>query len=318
MAMFDLELLKSFVSVVDAGGFTRAGERVHRTQSTVSQQVRKLEEAVGRPLLRRQRAGKSVMPTEEGEILLTYARRLLAIAAEARDVLARPEPMAVVRLGVPEDFAGRRLTDLLAGFGREHPHIRLDMTSGLSADLQSAVDAGEIDLALVKRDPGAGRSLAHWPDRLVWVAGQDADLSQDPVPLAVFPQRCLYRARAIHALERAGRRWRIAYASQGLIGIQAAVSSGLGISILSIDAVLPDHRLLGEAEGFAEPGPTELALVAGGGRLPAMAKTVADYLETALDDGGLGTSSVGQLAGKSSATGKVRGKGRAKTGRVAA
>ena len=316
--MFDLELLKSFVSVVDAGGFTRAGERVHRTQSTVSQQIRKLEEAVGRPLLRRQRAGKGVMPTEEGEVLLTYARRLLAIAAEARDVLARPEPMAVVRLGVPEDFAGRRLTDLLAGFARQHPHIRLDMTSGLSADLQSAVDAGEIDLALVKRDPGAGRSLAHWPDRLVWVAGKDADLSQDPVPLAVFPQRCLYRARAIHALERAGRRWRIAYASQGLIGIQAAVSSGLGISILSIDAILPDHRLLGEAEGFAEPGPTELALVAGGSRLPTMTKTVADYLETALDGGGLGTNSVGQATEKGQATSKVRGKRSNRTGKAAA
>ncbi|HVJ43720.1 MAG TPA: LysR substrate-binding domain-containing protein [Dongiaceae bacterium] len=284
--MFDLDLLKSFVSVVDAGGFTRASERVHRTQSTVSQQIRKLEAAVGRPLLKRQRAGKGIVPTEEGEILLVYARRLLTIAAEAQDVLFRPEPVAVARLGVPEDFAGRRLTDLLAGFARHHPHIRLDTTSGLSAHLQAGLAAGEIDLALVKREPGDGKSLAHWPERLVWVAGKDADLSEDPVPLAVFPQRCLYRARAIHALERAGRRWRIAYGSQGLIGIQAAVSSGLGISILSTDAVLPDHRLLGEADGFADPAPTELALIAGDGRLPPALKAVAGYLEAALGEGG--------------------------------
>src|ERR1700741_946562 len=93
--MLDLDLLKSFVSVVDAGGFTRAGERVHRTQSTVSQQILKLERAVGRPLLKRQRSGKGLAPTEEGEILLTYARRLLAIATEAEDVLFRPEAVSI-------------------------------------------------------------------------------------------------------------------------------------------------------------------------------------------------------------------------------
>jgi DNA-binding transcriptional LysR family regulator len=309
--MFDLELLKSFVSVVDAGGFTRAGERVHRTQSTVSQQVRKLEEAVGRPLLRRQRAGKGVTPTEEGEVLLTYARRLLAIAAEARDVLARPGPVMVARLGVPEDFAGRRLTDLLAGFARQYPHIRLDTISGLSADLKAGLDTGAIDLAIIKREPGEGPSLAHWPERLVWVAGKKADVPQDPVPLAVYSQRCLYRARAIHALEQAGRRWRIAYSSQGLIGIQAAVASGLGISILSHDAVLPDHRILSASDGFAEPPPTELALVVGSGRLPGTTRIVADYLKAALGNGSLVQNGPGQV------TGKARGKGRT-TGSAAA
>jgi DNA-binding transcriptional LysR family regulator len=280
--VFDLDLLKSFVSVVDAGGFTRAGERVNRTQSTVSQQIRKLEDAIGRPLLTRQRAGKGVMPTEEGEILLTYARRLLAIAAEAQDVLFQPGPVSVTRLAVPEDFAGRRLTDLLAGFARQHPRFRLDTISGLSADLQAALDAGEIDLALIKREPGDGPSLASWPERLVWVAGKEMQLDQDPVPLAVFPQRCLYRSRAIAALERAGRRWRIAYASQGLIGIQAAVASGLGISILSTDAVLPEHRILGVADGFVEPPPTELALISASTRLTPAAKAVAAYLEMAI------------------------------------
>src|SRR5262250_3232620 len=96
-SMLDLELLRSFVSVVDAGGFTRAGERVHRTQSTVSQQIRRLEDDIGRPLLRRD--GKRVAPTEEGERLLSYARRILALAEEARDVVSRPAGVGVVRLG---------------------------------------------------------------------------------------------------------------------------------------------------------------------------------------------------------------------------
>src|ERR1700739_4242472 len=105
--MLDLELLKSFVSVVDAGGFTRAGERVHRTQSTVSQQIRRLEEDLGQTLLNRK--GKHVMPTEAGERLLSYARRLLSLAEEARDVVGRPANEGAVRLGVPEDFAAYRL-----------------------------------------------------------------------------------------------------------------------------------------------------------------------------------------------------------------
>ncbi|MET1028415.1 MAG: LysR substrate-binding domain-containing protein [Dongiaceae bacterium] len=280
--MFELDLLKSFVAVIDAGGFTRAGERVHRTQSTISQQIRKLEESVGHPLLTRGRSGKTIVPTDEGEILLGYARRLLSIAAEAEDVLMRPALTSVVRLGVPEDFAGRRLTDLLSGFAQSHPHIRLDTSSGLSADLKSSLDAGELDLALMKREPADGPGLASWPERLVWVSGREKKPQVDPVALAVFPHRCLYRARAIHALEAAGRRWHIAYASQGLSGIQAAVSSGLGISIFSSDAVLPDHRILGADDGFEAPPPTELALIAGTSRLTPAGQAVADFIEVSI------------------------------------
>src|SRR5260370_641714 len=109
--MLDLELLRSFVSVVDSGGFTRAGERVHRTQSTVSQQIKRLEDDVGQPLLNRN--GKDVTPTEAGERLLSYARRLLSLAEEARDVLARPGNEGAIKLGIPEDFAAYRLTKLL-------------------------------------------------------------------------------------------------------------------------------------------------------------------------------------------------------------
>jgi DNA-binding transcriptional LysR family regulator len=113
-SVLDLDLLRSFVSVIDMGGFTRASERVHRTQSTVSQQIRRLEESFGRPLLHRD--GKHIRPTEEGERLLSYARRLLALAEEARDVVSRPTGDSVVRLGLPEDFAAYRLTEMLSDF----------------------------------------------------------------------------------------------------------------------------------------------------------------------------------------------------------
>src|SRR3954449_12644020 len=132
--MLDLELLRSFVSVVDAGGFTRAGERVHRTQSTVSQQIKRLEDDVGQPLL--DRTGKNVTPTEAGERLLSYARRLLSLADEARDVLARPADGGVVRLGIPEDFAAYRLTKLLANCTRSRRGLRLDVRADQSVHLR--------------------------------------------------------------------------------------------------------------------------------------------------------------------------------------
>jgi len=163
--VLDLDLLRSFVSVVDAGGFTRAGERVHRTQSTVSQQIRRLEETLGRVLLHR--TGKHATPTEEGERLLSYARRILALAEEARDVVARPGSDGVVRLGIPEDFAAaNRLTRLLSRFARSRPGLRLDVRCDLSVKLRSDLERGAVsdkELAVAGCRDRAGRIVGIGP-----------------------------------------------------------------------------------------------------------------------------------------------------------
>src|SRR3954451_24602554 len=168
--VLDLELLRSFVSVVDAGGFTRAGERVHRTQSTVSQQIKRLEETIGRPLLNR--IGKSVALTEEGERLLSYARRILSLEEEARDVVSRPSGDGVVRLGIPDDFAVYRLTSMLSSFARARPGVRLDVHCDLSINLRHDLEHGELDVALIKRDAGEQGGVASWPERLQWVTSR--------------------------------------------------------------------------------------------------------------------------------------------------
>jgi DNA-binding transcriptional LysR family regulator len=267
--MLDLDLLRSFVSVVDAGGFTRAGERVHRTQSTVSQQIKRLEDEVGQPLLNR--SGKDVTPTEAGERLLSYARRLLALAEEARDVLARPGNEGAVRLGIPEDFAAYRLTQLLATFARARPGLRLDVRSDQSAYLRRDLERGELDLALLKRDAGEKGGIAAWPERTHWVTSKlhPVDTQSGSVPLIGFPAGCIYRARAIHAIESAGRAWHMAYTSSSLAGIQAAVAAGLGLSILSEIAIQPEHRVLTARDGFAPIDKTEVALMAAPEASPA-------------------------------------------------
>src|SRR5216683_2011012 len=263
--MLDLELLRSFVSVVDSGGFTRAGERVHRTQSTVSQQIKRLEDDLGQPLLNR--TAKDVTPTEAGERLLSYARRLLSLAEEARDVMTRPGNEGAVRLGIPEDFAAYRLAKLLATFTRARPGLRLDL------------ERGELDLALLKRDAGEKGGIAVWPERVHWVTSKShpVDATNGSVPLIGFPPGCLYRARAIHALESAGRAWHMAYASSGLAGIQAAVAAGLGLSILSEMAIQAEHRVLTAKDGFAPIDKTEVALMASPDASPATLR-LADRL----------------------------------------
>ncbi|CAN5466006.1 LysR substrate-binding domain-containing protein [soil metagenome] len=278
--MLDLDLLRSFVSVVESGGFTRAGERVHRTQSTVSQQIKRLEDDLGQVLLNRD--GKDVIPTEAGERLLSYARRLLSLAEEARDVMGRPDHEGVVRLGIPEDFAAYRLAKLLASFSRSHPGMRLDVRADQSANLRRDLDRGEIDLVLLKRTAGEKGGIAVWPERIHWVTSKahPIDPNVTSVPLIGFPPGCLYRSGAIHAIESTGRSWHMSYTSSSLAGIQAAVAAGLGLSILSEIAIQSDHRVLTAKDGFAPIDKTEVALVAAHDASPAtlrLADRLADF-----------------------------------------
>ena len=283
--MLDLELLKTFVCVVDEGSFTRAAERVHRTQSTVSQQVRKLEDLVGHPLLLRDRSGVNVAVTEHGELLMHYARRLLALSAEATQALASDVDLEVLRIGMPEDFDARCMALILAGFTRNHPQARLETISGMSLDLRQRLDAGDIDIALIKREPDSGPAWATWPERLVWVKGTDFDTSSGVLPLALFPQGCLYRQRAIRLLDVAQRPWRVAFGSHSLTGIQAAVASGLGVSVLPVSAVLPEHEVCTD---LPELAPTELALVSREGVLSGLQRGLVEFLrgELGVDAGG--------------------------------
>jgi DNA-binding transcriptional LysR family regulator len=249
----------------------------------VSQQIRRLEETLGYPLLHRN--GKQATPTEAGERLVSYARRILALEQEAREVVAKPASEGVVRLGVPEDFAAYRLTELLSDFARSRPGLRLDVRSGISTQTRRALERGELDLALFKRNAGESGGIASWPERLHWVTSRKhpIDFHRDPLPLVMSEQGCLYRHRMIHAAEAAGRAWHIAYTSPNLSSIQAAVSVGLGVSILPEVAIRPEHRALTTKDGFPTITNTEVALVAAVGASPAtlrLAELLVEFCST--------------------------------------
>jgi DNA-binding transcriptional LysR family regulator len=263
--MLDIDLLQSFVAVVESRSFTRAAERVHRTQSTVSQQIRKLEDVFGAELMKRTTAAGQISLTEDGEVLLNYSQRILMLARELEHAIGkRKSAKAIVRLGLPEDFKAESLTNLLVEFSSEHPHIRVDTICGLTAEVEPLLSSGELDLALMKREVQSGPCVESWPEELVWV-GKTRDIgsqTSEPLPLALFPQGCLYRERAIHALEMQKRPWRIAYASASLTGILAAVSSGLAVTLLAKSAAPPTLSVLNGRPGFPDVPATEVALVA--------------------------------------------------------
>ncbi|MBC8639466.1 LysR family transcriptional regulator [Caballeronia sp. EK] len=258
--LFDLDLLKAIVMVADCGTFTAASARLHSTQSTVSQKVRRLEELAGHKLL--ERGSRDVRPTDAGETLLAYARRMLALNDEMIEALSGANVGLTVRLGVPEDFVGGPTTHMLAAFNRKHPQVKLEVTSGLSRDISASYDRGDLDLVLVKQRRNSREAVASWPEQLRWIdSAKNPSFGLNPIPLVAFPPRGLYRDDMTNAIESIGRRWRLSFISSSLSGIQAAVADGLGISLLPARAVSPDHVVLTAKNGLPAIETMDIALL---------------------------------------------------------
>lgn len=227
----DLEtaLLRSFVTVVRAGSISRAASALGRTQPGLSQQVRKLESAVGRPLLHRSPSGVSL--TRAGEELLPYAERILSLSAQALTETGRALT-GRCGVGLLEDLAAAQLPQALADLARLHPGATLEVLSCSTAEMREAYDAGRVQLVLdeVPVLPAPPRWTVRRP--LVWAFGQSVDVTADPLPVVLFSGTCTWRTSVLEALERAGLRWRVAFESNSLVGVLAAVRSGLGVAAL--------------------------------------------------------------------------------------
>lgn len=261
LAPIDPTLLLSFVAVAETGSLTRAASRLGLAQPTVSLRIKRLETELGAALF--ERGPRRLTLTAAGEVLLGYARRILALSDEVRARLAEAEVEGTVRLGTPEDFATTHLAWVLARFATSHPRTALAVTTDLTLNLLERFRAGEFDLVLVKREPGgAGGGVRVWREPLVWAAAREDWFDRDgTIPLVVSPAPCVYRRRAIEALEAAARSWRIAYTSTSLAGTQAAVRAGLGLTVLPRDMVPADLVVLGTAQGAPDLRDTEIALL---------------------------------------------------------
>jgi DNA-binding transcriptional LysR family regulator len=229
-AVFDPNLLATFVTVAQARSFSEAGRRLGLQQSTVSQHVRRLEEAASRRFFVRDT--HSVALTADGEAMLGLAQGILKANERARRYFAGSELRGRVRLGASEDFVQSRLPEVLRELTRVHRALDLELTVGLSCGLLEALDTGQLDLVLAKRRPGEDRGQLVRREKLVWLGSDPALADPDrPLPLILYPPPGISRAIALEVLERAGRGWRIVCTSSSFSGLNAAALAGLGITV---------------------------------------------------------------------------------------
>jgi DNA-binding transcriptional LysR family regulator len=259
IGMMEFELLRSFVAVAECGGFHRAAEQLNLTQSTVSQQIKRLELETKRPLFRR--TTRSVALTDDGEMLLGDARRLLQLEEAARQRLAAPRLSGTVRLGVVEEVAGGSLPSALGRFAALHPGVKLEVQIAVSAELLEQLDAGRLDVVFAKRPLGTSKGRLVWREPLVWAAAETFDLIPGAaLPLALYRERSVSREAALAALQEGELTWEIVYTSPSLTGVRAAALAGLAITPLPASAVIAGLRILDAEEGLPRLPDLEFAI----------------------------------------------------------
>lgn len=255
MAFQDLQIdwLKCFVAVVDAGSLSGAAPEVHRSQSAISMQLKKLEAALNCQLL--VRGPRQHQLTPQGQLLLGYARRMLDLHVETQAAFNREDVKGRIRLGVPDDYAARYLTPVLKRFAPHYAAVEIELSCEQSTSLIPRVKRGELDLALVSRDnPRQGTLLFHEP--MVWVgAAQFLVWRRDPLPIAVYEDTSLAKRSALRSLALQGRRYKVVYNSSSLAGQIAAVESGLAVAVLTQCSAPAHLEILGRDHGLGPLDP---------------------------------------------------------------
>ncbi len=272
-----IDLLKTFLAIIDTGGFTSASQRVHRTQSAISMQVKRLENTIGQPLF--ERIGRSFRITAEGEVLVPYARRLIKLHEETVAAMIKPNVVGSVKIGIIDDYALRFLPNILSRFAAAYPQVQVTVRCEPTSLLVPALENGELDLVLVNGNPGEdGEIIRH--DQAVWVTSANhLTHEEDPLPLAVFHAECIFRKWALEALDSINRRYRVAYQSPSVAGIIATVSAGLAVAIL-FDSVAPqEFRRLRSDDSFPELPEATIILKRAPGRCAAAVECMAQHIQ---------------------------------------
>jgi DNA-binding transcriptional LysR family regulator len=280
MATVHPDLLRTLLAIADAGSFTGAGRALRLRQSTVSQHVRRLEEATGRRLL--DRDTHSLAFTADGEVMLEHARRITD-AHERMDRFLSATPLrGRLRFGASEDFVLSALPDVLAAFVRRYPEVDVELAAGLSENLYDAFDAGRLDILFVKRRTGDRRGVTAWSEPISWVGRPDLriDLAA-PLPLLFYPPPSVTRARAIETLEKAGRPWRIAFTSGSLSGLSAAARAGIGLMPHSARLIPPGLAVSSQSAELPTLPHLEFVIIGPGGHSPVLQTLEAAILQWA-------------------------------------
>lgn len=258
--MFDPVLLRTFAAVADTLNFTQAGARLGLSQPTVSQHIRKLEHAAGRILVARDT--RAVSLTDNGEVMLGFARAILAAHDQATSYFTGSAMRGRLRFGSADDLALTQLPGILRDFRQLYPQINLELTVNQSPVLLRRLQAGQLDLVFVKQDPGEGEGRLVRRDRMVWVGHRSVSLDpSQPVPMIAYQAPSISRSYAISSLEAAGRTWRITCNVREVNGVLAAVRAGIGVAVFPQSLIPPDLTQVSANYGLPELGDVDFILL---------------------------------------------------------
>ena len=278
-----IELLRTFITVIEVASFTRAAELLYRTQPAISLQIKRLEEAVGYSLI--ERNGKKISLTERGEVLAMHARQILRLNDLAIAELEQRDPAAILRVGLPVDYAVNALQTCLVDVIRKFPDTKIEIRCDLSKHLLAALRSNEIDIAVALFDGDDQQFLfRNWKEQPNWVGANSFEILENTdIPLVAHPYGCVYRDRMASALKLAGKSWRIAYSSPGIDGVQRAVQDGLGLSCLTAPTVQSGMRIFSEQDGLPILAPLHIGLFTRQTRLGSCGYAATDALVNTLD-----------------------------------
>jgi DNA-binding transcriptional LysR family regulator len=281
-ALIDIDQLRTFIAIAETGSFTKAAEFVHKTQSAVSMQMKRLEERLDRPIFARD--GRASKLTEDGERLLDYARRIVKLNVEALAAFSTAELSGRVRLGVPDDYADRYLPEIMARFSRAYPGVELTVTCQSSVELMQLIDDNELDLAIVTNCDRRPVEVFR-RERLLWVSSNRHSIHlEERLPLALGRPSCVWRRSAIECLEASSRPYRVLFTSANSGAVAAAVLSGLAVSVFPESALRPGMRVLTPAEGFCELPSCGVGLIRNPHERPKLAEALAGHIISSLDN----------------------------------
>lgn len=259
MNNLDSELLRTFLAVAGTGSVTEGARLIGRSQSATSLQIMRLEEVIGRDLF--ERTGRGVTLTETGQRLMPVARdvkeRLDAVLREITADGLRGK----LRLGIPDDHGQAKLAKILSAFAQSHPQVELEVTCTISTDFPELLSRGKLDLAVYEVEKIGRNEEVVFEDPTCWVMSRYRDLlAEEPVPVALFDRACWWREAALKSLEARGRPYRIAFSSQSVAGVTAAVEAGIAIGLLGRSTLAGHLKVLGNEHGFASTPISKLVI----------------------------------------------------------
>jgi DNA-binding transcriptional LysR family regulator len=281
--MFDALLLKTFVTVVDEEGFSRAAQKLHLTQSAVSGHMRRLEMQIGKPLLTRTTRSQQLTP--DGERLLAYARTILVLNRDAWAEMMRTPFHGRLRIGVSEDFVESRLLRTFQDFAAQYPGIEIDVQVSIPGTLLSLMKQGHLELVIGSLCETSEAGLLLWQEPLVWAwSTQPVTQLPTPLPLALFPEPCPYREVALKRLAQAGIAQRTAMLCSSMAGLYAAAFAGFAVAPMPLSQLRPGLAVLGAEQGLPELPNAEFRLFtapeADEAMVAAVTQLMVDYCST--------------------------------------